>query len=302
MRAFPKIFALGTDYIRDIFKHDVEVTEKVDGSQFGFGRINGQLFMRSKGKQLFPEAAEKMFAAGIAYVTSIEHLLPNDIMFYAEYLQKPKHNLLAYGRIPQNHLILFGAMDTTERFVSDYGQLRGFAEVLGIEVVPLIYQGSIEDASFVRGLLERESCLGGTKIEGVVVKNYEAKFLLGGQPMPLMAGKYVSEAFKEVMNSDWSKDHTSKGHWETFKEGFRTEARWHKAVQHLKEEGRLQNAPQDIGPLIQEVTRDITEEEIDNIKAFLWKEFGKEVLRSAARGLPEWYKNQLLESEFGGED
>lgn len=31
--AFPKIFSLGTNYIQDIFKEEVEVTEKVDGSQ-----------------------------------------------------------------------------------------------------------------------------------------------------------------------------------------------------------------------------------------------------------------------------
>ena len=300
MKAFPKIFALGTDYIRDIFRHDVEVTEKIDGSQFGFGMIDGQLFMRSKGKQLYPEAAEKMFARAIEYVDSIAHRLPPDIMFYAEYLQKPKHNLLVYTRIPQNHLILFGAMDTTERFISSYGSLQGMAELLEIEVVPLVYQGHIEGPEFIRGLLERESVLGGTKIEGVVVKNYEAKFLLGGQPMPLMAGKYVSEAFKEVMKG-WSKEHTGPGRWETFKEDYRTPARWAKAVQHLREAGQLLGAPQDIGPLIKEVCRDITEEEIDNIKDFLWKEFGKDVLRNATRGLPEWYKDRLLEGGFDNE-
>lgn len=53
IKAFPKIFAIGTDYIKDIFSETVEVSEKIDGSQFGFGKINGDVFMRSKGAQLF---------------------------------------------------------------------------------------------------------------------------------------------------------------------------------------------------------------------------------------------------------
>jgi len=50
MQAFPKIFTIGCNYILDIFKNEVEITEKVDGSQFGFGKINGELFLRRKGK------------------------------------------------------------------------------------------------------------------------------------------------------------------------------------------------------------------------------------------------------------
>jgi len=46
--AFPKIFTLGTDYISDIFKEEVEITEKIDGSQISFGKIEGELYMRSK--------------------------------------------------------------------------------------------------------------------------------------------------------------------------------------------------------------------------------------------------------------
>ena len=31
LTAFPKIFAIGTDYIKDIFEEEVEITEKLDG-------------------------------------------------------------------------------------------------------------------------------------------------------------------------------------------------------------------------------------------------------------------------------
>ena len=296
MRAFPKIFALGTDYIRDIFRTGVEITEKIDGSQFAFGLFDGELFMRSKGKQIYPETPEKMFLAGVEYVTSIHHRLPEGVLFYCEYLRSPSHNTLKYSRIPKNHLILFGAMlYPEERFISDFDSLIHYAEDLEIELVPLIYQGDVSGPEFIRGFLERESVLGGSKIEGVVVKNYTEKFLLGGQSMPLMAGKYVSEAFKEVHREGWSKENTSKGKWQTFVDSFHTEARWLKAVQHLEERGELTNAPQDIGKLIKEVATDIAAEEMEAIKKFLWKEFGQEVIRNATRGLPDWYKQRLLE-------
>ena len=33
IQAYTKIFAIGTDYIRDIFNEEVEISEKIDGSQ-----------------------------------------------------------------------------------------------------------------------------------------------------------------------------------------------------------------------------------------------------------------------------
>ena len=218
-------------------------------------------------------------------------------MFYAEYLKTPSHNTLKYSRVPKNHLMLFGAMDTTELFVSDYNQLQEYAELFDIECVPLIFQGNVKSPDFLLGLLERESILGGSHIEGVVVKNYTAKFLLGGQPMPLMAGKFVSEKFKEV-HRGWEKKHTGKGRWETFKDSYKTEARWHKAVQHLAEKGELTNTPKDIGGILKEIKNDIAAEEMEIIKEFLWNEFGQEILRHACGGFPEWYKEILMNRSF----
>jgi len=254
MQAFPKIFALGTDYIRDIFNEPVEITEKLDGSQFAFGLLNGELFMRSKGKQIFPETPEKMFLEAVQYVLAIQDRLPENILFYTEYLRQPRHNVLEYNRIPKNYLALFGAsLYPTQAFVSDHDTLSTHAIDLGIEVVPKLAYGRIKGHTELQYLLQTESILGGPKIEGFVVKNYERKFLLGGQPMPIMAGKFVREDFKEVHRQSWVKKYTGKGRWETFVESFRTEPRWQKAVQHLAERGELENSPRDIGKLIKEV-------------------------------------------------
>lgn len=300
IHAFPKIFAVGSDYILDLFKGEVEVTEKIDGSQFVFGKIDGQLYMRSKGKQIFPEAPEKLFKDACEYVLSIQNEIPDNTIFFCEYLRVPKHNVLNYNRIPQNHLILFGAY-YDHRYVSDYYNLVLLGKTLNIETVPLLYRGKIDDAIQLLNLLETDSILGNVQIEGVVVKNYNQPFLLGGQPIPIMMGKYVSEKFKEKHKSNWKGDHTDKGKWELFKESYRTEARWLKSVQHLKDNGELENTPRDIGKLLGAIKEDIREEEKETIKKFLWEHFGEELLRRSVVGFPEWYKKYLLERGVDGE-
>jgi len=50
--------------------------------------------------------------------------------------------------------------------------------------------------------------------------------------------------------------------------------------------------------LLKEIKNDITKEEIEEIKNFLWKEFGREILKAACKGFPEYYKKRLLERSF----
>jgi len=295
IHSFPKIFHIGDRWIKDIFDKEVEITEKVDGSQFSFGKIDGEIVVRSKGKVMVAEAPDKMFSFCVSYVMGLD--LPEGVIFYGEYLSKPRHNTLCYDRIPKNYIALFGVCDRNQVFSSDYGTLSGWAEKLNIDVVPLLYRGKVNSQEELFKLLDTMSFLGGTKIEGVVVKRYEP-IMIGSQVIPIMAGKFVSESFKEKHTGTWAKEHTSKGKWEVFKEQHRTEARWVKAVQHLTEEGAINGSPKDIGALIKEIGRDITEEEKENIKDFLWDEFSPELLRMAISGFPEWYKKKLASTSF----
>lgn len=296
IHAFPKIFTIGQDYIADIFKDDVEVTEKVDGSQWVFGKVNGALQMRSKGKVQHAGAVDGLFAEAAEYVQSLD--LPDDTVFYGEYLRKPKHNTLCYQSVPKNHIVLFGVSTVGGTFVSEHAALKACAASIGLDAVPLLYSGKVASADALHALLEADSYLGGCSVEGVVVKNYARPFLLGGQPIPLMCGKYVSEAFKEKHIKGWGKENTARGKWDVFQDGFRTDARWEKAYQHLRDNGELTHTPRDIGPLIQEIKRDITDEEMDTIKAFLWAEFSGDLLRRSTAGAPEWYKAKLAERGF----
>ncbi len=293
--AFPKIFALGEPRIYKIFDDDVEITEKVDGSQFGFGKINGELIVRSRRRELILTHPDKMFNMGIDFVVSIKDLIPDNTMFYGEYLTKPKHNTIAYGRVPKNNLALFGIVSKKYGWVVNHEALEGWAAKLGIDVVPRLFQGKVTNITDqIEKLMKTESFLGNSTIEGFVVKNYKKDYMIGDIYVGLMLGKFVSEEFKEK-NHDKYNGEKSKVNLESFFQGFRTEARWEKAIQHLRDDGSLENLPKDIGFIIQEVQRDIMEEEKEFAMGFFWDLHRKSLMRVATAGFPEWYKNKLIE-------
>lgn len=296
IKAYPKIFTIGQTHIQDIFHNDVVVEEKIDGSQMAFGKINGELFIRTKGARLYPDNPEKMFKEGIEYISSIADAIPSNIIFYGEYLQRAKHNTLMYRRIPTNHIMIFGASNAMGDVYVDYYSdiVSGF----GLECVPVLYKGRIVSTDELKELLNKESALGGTRVEGVVVKNYKKQFFKGGHFFPIMAGKFVSESFKEVHRERWGKEHKAKSRLQTFFESFRTDARWRKAVQRLSENGSLDGSPGDIYKLLKEINIDIEAEEKDEILTWLWNEHKRQLFGTATKGFAEWYKEQLLEKSF----
>ena len=297
IHSFPKIFPIGSDFIPDLFKGEVEVTEKIDGSQFNFGRTKeGEVVMRSKGKELYFEDHEKMFSIAVDWVEQNQDKLPKNMFFYGEFLGTTNHNVLEYDRVPKGNIIIFAVMKG-EGFVKNYKEIHSLAEKIGLETVPLLYQGKVKTLKELEKLLKIKSILGKELVEGIVVKNYKAPCVIGSRIFPSF-GKYVRETFKERHAKDWSAKFSGKNKLLVYIESFRAEARWQKAVQHLKEQGKLVNEPKDIGILLKEIERDLFEEEADNIKKELFELFKGQITRKAKAGFPEWYKKQLLKKAF----
>ena len=295
--AFPKILHIGDKQIESLFDGEVEITEKVDGSQLGFGKVDGELFVRSKGKEQDLDNPDMMFINAVEYIKTIEDRIPDNMTFYGEYLQKPKHNTLAYDNIPKHHIALFGVYDSVTREHFGMDVIAEWAEKLDVDTVPLIYKGTCSP-EFVLGLVkERVSYLGGQKIEGVVVKAYKPWMFMGQMPQTVMSGKYVTEEFKEVHVKNWKKENTGKGKLEVAMAQYKSEARWNKAVQHLRDNGELTGTPKDIGPLIKEIRRDVTDEEKEAIKATLWSIYRNDFLATATNGFPQWFKEKLVRGE-----
>jgi hypothetical protein len=273
--------------------------EKVDGSQFSFGNLDGELFMRSKSQEQSYERHDKMFAAAVEQV-AIRHAdgsLPEGVVFRGEYLQKPKHNTLAYDRTPDDLIVVFDAQRLSGFGSWEYlepQQAAILAGLVGFEFVPT-WEQTVTHPDDILAMLDRQSFLGGQRVEGVVLKRYD--LIVPQFAAPLFC-KYVSERFKEVHQSDWKERNPGKEYGAILADKYRTEARFHKAVQHLREEGRLTGTPKDIGPLIAEVRRDIDEECKAEIAEALYKKWDQTAGRTLTRGLPEWYKEQLLREAF----
>jgi hypothetical protein len=295
IHSYPKIYAIGHRAIADLFQgEELLVEEKVDGSQFSFCKTADGLSMRSRGAAIYDENTEKMFSAAVHAVRELSPRLHDGWVYRGEYLSKPKHNTLCYSRVPRFNIILFDVNTGDECYLSR-AEKEQEAERIGMEVVPCLYTGPVASPEQFYRLLERDSVLGGCKIEGVVVKNY-ARF---GLDKKVLMGKYVSEAFKETHGKEWKASNPSIGDVvDRIVATVRNETRWQKAVYRLRDEGKLDGTPRDIGMLIKEVQQDVRTEEQDFIQQKLLEFALPRVIRASTGGLPEWYKKTLLESAF----
>jgi hypothetical protein len=292
--AYPKIYALGHPALTDLLNGPVVVQEKVDGSQFSFGLLDGVLACRSRGREIFLDAPDSMFKAGVEYIKTIEDRLVPGWIYRCEYLRVPNHNTLAYTRIPTHHLVLFDILIGLETYATR-ANLAFEAEKLGIDAVPYVYEGEIDLEKF-QGFMARESYLGGQTVEGVVIKNYGQWCQKTGH---VLIGKYVSEDFKEIHQASWKENNPTRKDFMAMMIGkYKTTARWEKAVFRLRDSGNLENDPRDIGRLIKEVWPDVVAECKEEIMDDMWKFFSKDLQRGVTGGLPEWYKQRLVHQQF----
>lgn len=297
---YSSIFNMGHKAIADLLKGPVYVEEKVDGSQFSFGITEeGDLKVRSKSCEMVVDAPEKMFSLGVETVKRLAPLLHPGWTYRGEYLRSPKHNALIYGRIPKDHIILFDVEIGDCEFLS-YADKQNEAERLGLEVVPLLYEGPIGSLERFRSFLDRDSILGSQKIEGVVVK--PVGYNIFGKDKKVLMGKFVSEKFKEIHAHEWKQGNpTTKDVLERIIARYTTPARWQKAVIHLREQGLITDTPQDIPVIMKEVVADTLLDSTLDIQRELLDYALPHVQRGLTRGLPEWWKETLLKSQFENE-
>lgn len=298
--SYPKIYALGHRDARNIFVGAYQIEEKIDGSQISFGVFNGELRIKGKNAQINLENPEKMFGLAVEVIKSLQDKLTEGYVYRGEYLRERKHNVITYARVPNNHIILFDVSDGLQSF-GECAHRQAEATRLGFEVVPTFLSTvNMEGVSPITKeeldkLMDKESILGGSKVEGYVFKNYAQR----NEGMPTFC-KYVSEAFKEAHKLDWKKENPAgKDILVLLTSAFRTNARWEKAIQHLRDEGKLEGSPKDIGILMKEVQRDTKEECADLIKDHLFQWAWPHIQRGIVGGLPEWYNDKISENVIG---
>lgn len=299
---------LGDPKLADFFRGSIlQIEEKIDGSQFSFGKVNGQLNMRSRSTELNLEAPEKLFSKSVNHLLSLnQDLIPDNVVFRGESVTSVRHNSNVYGRTPSGYIVLFGAEDLVTGRCFSHLELSDWANVFGIDVVPLLDTMEPDNMSggeiltHLNRFLDRESYLGGCLVEGVAIKRLTNPIYYMDKPI---FAKLVSASFKETQKKDWRKDNpTQLDALHVIAEEVGTPARYEKAIQRLKESGKFTGAVQDIGPLIKAVGDDIREECKEFIGARFAELFTDDVSRIATKGIPNWYKKKLqdnLASEIG---
>lgn len=292
--SYPKVYAIGHRAIRGLFDGPVVVQEKIDGSQFSFGVIDGVLRFRSRNREIHPPVDDKLFSGAVATAQALheEGRLVEGWIYRGEAMCAPRHNTLQYERAPKGNFVLFD-IDTGLEDRMPEG-LEDVAEALGLEVVPEFFRGEVESHEHLKELLTRESMLGGA-MEGVVAKNY-ARW---GQDGKMMMGKLVRDEFKEQHRKNW-KPGDGKDVVQRIIETYKHERRWAKAVERRRDDGELQDAPQDIGPLLHSIQADVEAECVEEIKDKLWGAFRRQILAGVTSGFPYWYKERLAELQFSG--
>lgn len=292
--SYGKILTLGATYTENALVGEVIIQEKIDGSQFRWGVDEDRnIVIASRNRPIISEAPPQMFALGVEHILRIKkklEKLPPNTFFYGEYLSKPKHNTLKYERVPMNHIVLFDVISGAEYLDGD--ALAEIAFDLEVDIVPEFYRGETE-VDKLKKFHKKESYLGGTKVEGIVIKNYTQKLILGGGVYPLFT-KYVRDEYRELHQKN-PMHKTPKIAIDMWCKGFQNENRWKKCFQYCRDAGDLVDELKDIGTITKRIMVDIDEEETENIKNFLYGRYIKTIKTYATRGFAEWYKDLLLE-------
>lgn len=298
LSSYSEVCVLGHKSITEILSGDVLIEEKIDGSQFSFALIDGNLLFRSKGAVIYFETVPSMFRCAVDTVIALKDRLEPNWIYRGEVLCKPKHNVLAYERVPSGNIIIFD-IDKGEQNYLDYESKFNECIRLGLECVPAFIYGKIGNKEQIMNLLDNTSILGGQKVEGVVIKNY----LMFTPDKKVAMAKVVSDKFKEVHDGEWRKNNpTKKDIIQTLIDRYKTEARWQKSIQHLRDDGILTDSPKDIGALIKAIMEDVKKEEIEEIKDTLFTHFWGQISRGITYGFPEWYKDKLLNDAFNNDN
>ena len=298
-KAYPKIASLGTKGFERIIDVPVYIQEKLDGSNVSIHKIQGSIQLASRTRWLghLGVSGIKMFNKFLEWVNINEHFLnklPEGAVLWGEFCNN--HNVLKYEKL--NPFVLFDISLTdpygNRQFIPKvewrvfFDLWWGSPDYLLERFLPVFSSefSKMPNLTTLKEHLEFTSILGGPR-EGIVIKNY-TEMTLWGQPL-----------FCKLVNAEYKEGHrtSSKSNAPTIEaqiaENYFNTPRLKKAIQRLKEEGTLTGSTKDIGPLIDVVSKDIYDEEVENIKVRLFNHHWKQITRVIASKVPPAYKEFL---------
>lgn len=279
--------------------HRWYIEEKVDGSQLSFVVSDeDQPTFYNKGSTINP--TNKVFVKTINMITTLatRKIFNPTYVYHGEAVCSSRHNVVQYERYPKYYFILFDIQTSTG--LLDPDEKRAEAERIGLEVIPTLIWNTDPERSpytvcqeFIDNIVAGKitSILGG-RPEGIVLKHHN--FISRGKAVATKL-KMVTPEFKEshAMKQTKGERPTPESAVAEVGKSFSTPARFHKAVQHLRDAGKLKDTPEDLYKLKEELDDDLEREARDEIMMYLWAELAPYVKRACRTNFDEWYKEYL---------
>jgi len=236
------------------------------------------------------------------------------VAIFGEYMPSSKPKKIPYDRHPKNYMAVFDIMVANKE---QYAFLHpadtkydAVCETLQIDQVPTLYLGNgsgMQD--FIKtneAFFDKESYLGGHKIEGTVAKSYD-NFLdengvkmvdnsYGGDRLALPMIKFVQPHLQEHAYVEKKDTSSIEGIAQFIGDRCITEGRVYKALTKLEFDAQAVYDRSNTREIIKEVMNDVLEEEDASIKKMLYKEFKSKFGTNAKRIVATYFK--LLEDRL----
>jgi len=150
----------GSDFVNQLFNQFVTINEKMDGSAFSFERDKEtgkfKFFRRDQRNPitLVDRTLMKYYEKPIQYIESLPpnilEKIPRGWRFGLEYFASRQPVEITYDRLPKNNLILsyvhkMGEGEKIQTTIQDKEKLDNWADLLGVERPPIIFQGLLDE-------------------------------------------------------------------------------------------------------------------------------------------------------------
>lgn len=273
----------------------------------GFGHVIKKLDEEAKFR---PKDIDYMFR-----ILSKHYKAPiHKVTVFGEYMPSSKPKKIPYNRAPKNYLAVFDIMVSNEEkyaFLHPIDtKFDAICETLQVDQVPTLHFGNgcgMQDFIKVNEtFFDKESYLGGHKIEGTVSKSYD-NFLdkngvkmvdksYGGEKLALPMIKFVQPYLQEHAYVEKMDTSTIEGIAQFIGDRCITEGRVYKALTKLEFDAQTTYDRSNTKEIIKEVMNDVLVEEDASIRKMLYKEFKSSFGKNAKKIVDTYFK--LLEDRL----
>ena len=150
----------GSSFLDELFSKELTVSEKLNGMSFSFEKsiVDGSisLYKRDQDNPIskIDRVLMKYYESPISHVQGLSGLvldeIPSGWRFGMEFFINPSPVLLSYQKIPKNglvltHIIVKNSFGDIEKTIVEKEELEYWADLIGVENPPIIFQGKLDD-------------------------------------------------------------------------------------------------------------------------------------------------------------